>query len=96
MNDARELLPIGFIPAILPKEMHEAFAAIDEQVGTLLDLTPEQRKQVRDIARAHAKNNDGRLPNLVGVARHVRGRDLEPVSAETLVGCVRAFEATQK
>ena len=54
------------------KEMTAAFAAIDEQVAALTDLTVEQRKQVRLIARAHAGNNQGRLPDFRGLANHVR------------------------
>lgn len=90
-----ELIPIGVIRPMLPKEVTDAYASIEMQVGILPDLTPEQRKQVRDIARAWASNNEGRLPSLLGIARRVRGRDPEPVSGETLRGYVRAFaEAT--
>jgi hypothetical protein len=67
-----ELIPIGFLRPIQDKEITDAFAAIDKQVAALTELTVEQRKQVRLIARAHAKNNQGRLPDFHGLATHVK------------------------
>ena len=71
-----ELIPIGFIPPVQPKEVNDALPEIERQVDALLDLTPAQRKQVREIAIAHVKNNQGRLPNIPGIANHVKTNSL--------------------
>ncbi|HET6145183.1 MAG TPA: hypothetical protein VFE02_16860 [Candidatus Acidoferrales bacterium] len=67
-----ELMPIGFIPPIQPKEQKEAAVEIDKQLDAIVDLTATQRASVREIALAHAKNNQGRVPNISGIANLVR------------------------
>lgn len=67
-----ELMPIGFIPPIQPKAIKEASAEINKQLDALPDLTASQRSRVREIAIAHAKNNEGRLPSISGIVNLVK------------------------
>lgn len=56
----------------LEARIAEVNDAIRSQVATLSDLTDEQRTKVKDIAVAYAKSHGYVLPNISGIANHVR------------------------
>jgi hypothetical protein len=50
----------------------EVQTAITTQVDSISDLTPEQKQKVIDIAFAYARTHAFELPNISGIANHVR------------------------
>jgi glycerate kinase len=58
--------------AALEAKVLEVKAAIETEVNAISDLTPEQATAVIDIAVAYTKTHGFQLPNISGIANHVR------------------------
>lgn len=47
-------------------------ATTEAEVNAISDLTPEQKAKVIVIAVAYAKNHAYQIPNISGIANHIR------------------------